>query len=124
MAKRGELGGRSETDSSNAVFVSRKSVEAFRAAHTPGPSKRQNPSGNGALADVIRFTGRSRIELLDPRSSRRAGTGAWSSGRANSPRRACVTGSQRVRDQRSNNGPECGRLVWINLRPCGSRSRT
>jgi hypothetical protein len=65
MAKRGELEVDSETDSSNAVFVTRKSVEAFRVAHTMGPSKRKIDQATVSLADVIRFTGRSRIELLD-----------------------------------------------------------
>lgn len=65
MAKRGELEVDSETDSSNAVFVTRKSVQAFRVAHTPGSSKRRLDQATVPLADVIRFTGRSRIELLD-----------------------------------------------------------
>ena len=65
MAKRGELEVDSETDSSNAVFVTRKSVEAFRVAHATGPSKRKIDQATVSLADVIRFTGRSRIELLD-----------------------------------------------------------
>ena len=65
MVKRGELEVDSETDSSNAVFVTRKSVEAFRVAHATGPSKRKIDQATMSLADVIRFTGCSRIELLD-----------------------------------------------------------
>jgi hypothetical protein len=65
MAKRGELEVDPETDSSNAVFVTRKSVEAVRVAHINGPSKRRVDQATVPLADVVRFTGCSRIELLD-----------------------------------------------------------
>jgi hypothetical protein len=65
MAKRGELEVDLETDSSNAVFVTRESVEAVRAAHSPVSSINGIAKSSVSLADVIRFTGRSRIELLD-----------------------------------------------------------
>jgi hypothetical protein len=65
LVKRGELEVDPETDSSKAVFVTRKSVEAFRVAHTKKPSKRSMDQATIPLADVVRFTGRSRIELLD-----------------------------------------------------------
>jgi hypothetical protein len=64
-AKRGEIEVEQETDSSSAVFVTRKSVEAFRVAHTTGSSKRRFVQASVPLADVMRFTGRSRIEHLD-----------------------------------------------------------
>jgi hypothetical protein len=65
MVKRGELEVDPETNSSNAVFVTRESVDAARAAHTLGPSKSRIEKASVPLADVIRFTGRSRTELLD-----------------------------------------------------------
>ena len=65
LVKRGELEVDPETDSSNAVFVTRESVEAFRVAHITGSSKSRFDQATVPLADVVRFTGRSRTELLD-----------------------------------------------------------
>jgi hypothetical protein len=65
MAKRGELDIDPETDSSKARFVTRASVEGYRIARG-GDSPRRRPERAAVpLADVIRFTGHSRIELLD-----------------------------------------------------------
>jgi hypothetical protein len=60
MAKRGDLDIDPETDSSNATFVSRASVERCRDMPRRGLEEVTVP-----LADVVRFTGRGRIELLD-----------------------------------------------------------
>jgi hypothetical protein len=65
MTKRAELEVDPETDSSNALFVTRESVEAVRVARTRGPSKSRIDMASVPLADVILFTGRSRTELLD-----------------------------------------------------------
>ena len=64
MAKRGELGIDPETDSSKARFVTRASVEKCRTVRC-GDSPRRLNQATVPLADVIRFTGRSQIELLD-----------------------------------------------------------
>jgi hypothetical protein len=64
MAKRGELDIDPETDSSRARFVTRASVEKYRIARS-GDSPRRLKQATVPLADVIRFTGHSRIELLD-----------------------------------------------------------
>jgi hypothetical protein len=64
MAKRGELDVDPETDSSEARFVTRESVEKSRLARLGGlPEKPQ--VATVPLADLIQFTGRSRTELLD-----------------------------------------------------------
>lgn len=65
MAKRGELDVDPETDSSHARFVTRASVEAWRIARAGDTSGRRLERATVPLADVVRFTGRSRIELLD-----------------------------------------------------------
>ena len=65
MAKRGDLEVDPETDSSNAVFVTRKSVEIVQSAYRRSGSKSQRNGTTVPLADVIRFSGRSRVELLD-----------------------------------------------------------
>jgi hypothetical protein len=65
MAKRGELDVDPETDSSGARFVTRASVERWRIAHAASSSVRKLDQAAVPLADVIRFTGRSRNELLD-----------------------------------------------------------
>jgi hypothetical protein len=65
MAKRGELDIDPETDSSNARFVTRASVEKYRIARSGDSPRRRLEETTVPLADVIRFTGRSRIELLD-----------------------------------------------------------
>lgn len=63
MAKRGDLDIDPETDTSNAVFVTRASVEEIRME---GDSPRRRlEQATVTLAEVVRFTGRSRIELLD-----------------------------------------------------------
>ena len=64
MAKRGQLDVDPETDSSNARFVTRESVEGW--AKRADYSQQEQPGLDPVpLADVIRFTGRSRIDLLD-----------------------------------------------------------
>ena len=65
MAKRGELDIDPETDSSKARFVTRASVEKCRVARSADPPRRRVDQATVPLADVIRFTGRSQIELLD-----------------------------------------------------------
>jgi hypothetical protein len=60
MAKRGDLDIDPETDSSNAVFVTRASVEECRDS-----PRGEHEQATVRLADVVRFSGRSRIELLD-----------------------------------------------------------
>lgn len=65
MAKRGELDTDPESDSSDARFVTRESVEKCRVAqvgHAPAGTPEQAAV---PLADVVRFTGRGRTELLD-----------------------------------------------------------
>ena len=64
MAKRGELDIDPETDSSKARFITRASVEKCRTVRC-GDSPRRLNQATVPLADVIRFTGRSRVELLD-----------------------------------------------------------
>jgi hypothetical protein len=65
MAKRGELDVDPETDSSDARFVTRSSVEKWRIARAIDVSARKRDQATVPLADVIRFTGRSQTELLD-----------------------------------------------------------
>ena len=65
MAKRGELDVDPETDSSDARFVTRASVEKWRIARAADWPARKPERATVPLADIIRFTGRSRIELLD-----------------------------------------------------------
>ena len=65
MAKRGELDVDPETDSSRARFVTRASVERCRVARGGDPPRRRLEQATVPLGDVVRFTGRSRIELLD-----------------------------------------------------------
>ncbi len=64
-AKRGELDIDPETDSSKARFVTRASVEEYRIARSGDSPRRRLEETTVPLADVIRFTGRSRVELLD-----------------------------------------------------------
>jgi hypothetical protein len=65
MAKRGDLDIDPETDSSDARFVTRESVEKWRIARACDWPARKPERATVPLADVIRFTGRSRTELLD-----------------------------------------------------------
>ena len=65
MTKRGELEVDPKTDSSHARFVTRASVEAWRMARAGGGRERRFQEATVSLAEVVRFTGRSRIELLD-----------------------------------------------------------
>lgn len=65
MAKRGDLDLDAETDSSGARFVTRASVDRFRRNGVPKPRTRPLDGAAVPLAEVIRFTGRSRTELLD-----------------------------------------------------------
>lgn len=65
MATRGELDTDPETDSSNARFVTRASVEKHRNAQVAKSPARTHEQEAVPLADVIRFTGRGRTELLD-----------------------------------------------------------
>jgi hypothetical protein len=65
MAKRGELDIDPETDSSKARFLTRASVEKCRIVCSGDSSRRRLDQAMVPLADVIRFAGRSRIELLD-----------------------------------------------------------
>lgn len=60
MVKRGDLDVDPETDSGNAAFVTRAPVE--RCGHL---SKREIEQTALPLAEVVRFTGRGQIELLD-----------------------------------------------------------
>lgn len=65
MVTRKELDLDAETDSSRARFITRASVERFMSH--PGGNLRSRPVFGAAvpMADVIRWTGRSRTELLD-----------------------------------------------------------
>jgi integrase len=65
MAKRGELVVDPETDSSEARFVTRASVEDRRTTRFGAASTSKSSGAAVPLAEVVRFTGRSRIELLD-----------------------------------------------------------
>lgn len=65
MAKRGELDIDPETDTSNSRFVTRASVEKCRIARVGDAPRGRLRQATVPLADVVRFTGRSRIELLD-----------------------------------------------------------
>lgn len=65
MIKRRELVLDPETDSSRARFVSRASVEEVRRASLGIASASQMEGVTLPLAAVIRFTGRSRAELMD-----------------------------------------------------------
>ena len=65
MAKRGDLTLDAETDSSGARFITRASVTRVSRARSDGPTHLRIDTGIVPLADVIRFTGRSRTELLD-----------------------------------------------------------
>ena len=60
MAKRGDLEVDPETDGSKAMFLTRTSVEKWR-----DPPRRAIQPATVLLGEVVRFTGRSRIELLD-----------------------------------------------------------
>ncbi len=65
MAKRGDLTLDAETDSSGARFITRAFVDRVSRAHSDRPPHLRNDTGTVPLADVIRFTGLSRTELLD-----------------------------------------------------------
>jgi hypothetical protein len=65
MIKRGELDLDPETDSSDARFLTRTSVEQARAARRGTSQDGSLESETVPLADVVRFTGRSHTELLD-----------------------------------------------------------
>jgi integrase len=65
MAKRGDLDTDPETDTSNAVFVTRASVEDRRIEGVGKLPRRSLEEAAVPLAEVVRFTGRSRTELLD-----------------------------------------------------------
>jgi hypothetical protein len=65
MAKRGELDIDPETDGSGAYFVTRVSVERSRIARAGKSREGKLECATVPLADVVRFTGRSRTELLD-----------------------------------------------------------
>lgn len=65
MAKRGELDIDPETDSSGAQFVTLASVERYGSARVGKTRRRELEPATVPLADVVRFTGRSRSELLD-----------------------------------------------------------
>ena len=65
MIKRGELALDPETDSSGARFVTRNSVEAVLTAMWGTGSASHMEGVTLPLAAVIRFTGRSRTELMD-----------------------------------------------------------
>jgi integrase len=64
MVKRGELMVDPESDSSEARFITRASVEDWRIASVGASSSSRSPKAAVPLADVVRFTGRSRSELL------------------------------------------------------------
>ena len=65
MAKRGELNVDPETDSSDARFVTRESVEKCRTARIGKSPEPTLERATVPLADAVRFTGRSRTDLLD-----------------------------------------------------------
>lgn len=65
MAKRGELDVDPETGSSDARFVTRASVEDYRIFRIGNRAEGKLDGETVPLADVVRFTGRGRIELLD-----------------------------------------------------------
>ena len=65
MAKRGDLDIDPETDGSEARFVTRESVEKWRIACAAAIPAGKPERATVPLADVIRFTGRSRTELID-----------------------------------------------------------
>lgn len=65
MIKRRELVLDPETDSSRARFVTRASVDRFRRNGVLNTRMRPFDRAAVPLAEVIRFTGRSRAELLD-----------------------------------------------------------
>lgn len=65
LAKRGELDTDPESDSSAARFVTRASVERYRIAQVGPSSARTLEQASIPLAEVTRFTGRGRTELLD-----------------------------------------------------------
>lgn len=62
MAKRGQLEVDPETDGSTARFVTRQSVERYRNEHQ-GTVAEETPGIR--LGDIVRFTGRGQVELLD-----------------------------------------------------------
>lgn len=65
MAKRGELDVDPETDSSGARFVTRASVEQrCWADHQVGEEEGRDRAC-GPIGDVVRFTGRTRTQLID-----------------------------------------------------------
>lgn len=64
MAKPGDLEVEKETDASHALFVTGHAVEAFKATHLRrSEGHAEETEETVLLADVVRFTGRSRIEL-------------------------------------------------------------
>src|SRR4051794_231009 len=65
MAKRGDLDVDPETDGSTPRFVTRASVDKQQALLAHEHANRQAVEAV-PLADIARFTGRSRTELLDP----------------------------------------------------------
>lgn len=65
MAKRGDVTLDAETDSSGARFITRASVTRVSRERSDGPTNLSIDTGVVPLADVFRFTGRSRTELLD-----------------------------------------------------------
>jgi hypothetical protein len=65
MVKRKDLALDAETDSSGARFITRASVERFRSERGADPRSRRVDGATVPLADVVRWTGRSRTELLD-----------------------------------------------------------
>ena len=65
MAKRGEIEVDPETDSSNALFVTRMSVEACMPLRVSEYTRAKTDRSPVPLADVVLFTGYSRTELLD-----------------------------------------------------------
>ena len=65
MVKRGDLDLDAETDRSGARFVTRAFVDRFRRNGVLDTRMRPFDRAAVSLAEVIRFTGRSRTELLD-----------------------------------------------------------
>lgn len=65
MVKRGQLDIDPESDGSEARFVTRESVERSRDTGQGRRRVGRGPAKAVPLADVIRFTGRSLVELID-----------------------------------------------------------
>jgi integrase len=65
MVRRGELELDAETDSSHARFVTRISVERCRRDCPDAAPDRELPGAAVVVGEVVRFTGRTRTELLD-----------------------------------------------------------